>query len=102
MTVRVCEISDIECSNRCGAGACKKANAAPAPTNVDDNLKATDGPLLELDVLLARFHEDVWESASQSLCAYDEAGVEEAKAIQRHVRAMLASAAPAEGREGDK
>jgi hypothetical protein len=71
------------------------ASAAPAPTNVDDNLNATDGPLLELDVLLARFHEDVWDSASQSLCAYDEAGVEEAKAIQRHVRNMLASAAPA-------
>lgn len=77
----------------------RAASAAPAPTNVDDNLKATDGPLLELDVLLARLHEDVWESAIQSLCAFDEAGVEEAKAIQRHVRNMLASAAPAEGRE---
>lgn len=62
-----------------------------AAINIDDDLNALDGPLLELDALLANLHQDVWESASQSLCAYDEAGLEEAKAIQRHVRAMLSA-----------
>jgi hypothetical protein len=67
------------------------ASAEPIDTN--DDLKATNGPLLELDGLLARFHEVVWESASHSLCAYDEAGTDEAKAIQRHVRVMIAASA---------
>lgn len=71
------------------------ANAAPAPINVKDNLKATDGPLLEFDVLLSKFHAAVWSAATDEVThpAYDEAGVEEAKAIQRHVRNMLATAA---------
>lgn len=61
-----------------------------AAINIDDDLKATDGPLLELDFLLANLHEDVWESAIHSLCAYDEAGKNEARAIQRLVRSMIA------------
>lgn len=62
-----------------------------AVINIDDDLKATDGPLLELDALLANLHQDVWESASQSLCAYDEAGKDEAKKIQRLVRSLIAA-----------
>ncbi|MDN7916604.1 hypothetical protein QZM99_00670 [Burkholderia gladioli] len=51
---------------------------------------AAQDDLLQLDVLLAALHEAVWEAGSNAWPAYDIAGKDEAKAIQRHVRAMLA------------
>jgi hypothetical protein len=62
---------------------------APQRSTTDSDVR--DAALLELDVLLAKFHAAVWEAASNEdnrLC-YDEAGVEEAKAIQAHVKAMV-------------
>jgi hypothetical protein len=66
------------------------ASAEPIDTN--DDLKATNGPLLDLDVLLAAFHKAVWDACERG-AAYDEAGVDAAKAIQQHVRAMIAASA---------
>ncbi|MCM2493266.1 hypothetical protein ACVCIH_17885 [Burkholderia glumae] len=66
---------------------------------------ASTDDLLQLDVLLAAFREAVWEAGSNAWPAYDIAGKDEAKAIQRHVRAMLSrvraavSPATAEPRE---
>lgn len=70
------------------------ARQSAGATPINDDLKATSGPLLELDVLLAKFHDAVWEAAQPAgefpATAYDEAGSAECKAIQQHVRAMLA------------
>ncbi|WP_244139134.1 hypothetical protein [Burkholderia gladioli] len=62
--------------------------------------------LLQLDVLLANLHAAVWHAGAgdDGPVDYDMAGKDEAKAIQRHVRAMLAeraavSPATAERRE---
>ncbi len=51
---------------------------------------ATD-ELLQLDVLLANFHAAVWHAGAgdDGPIAFDMAGKDEAKAIQRHVRSML-------------
>ncbi|MBW5284769.1 hypothetical protein [Burkholderia gladioli] len=55
--------------------------------------------LLQLDVLLAKFHEAIWRAGwragagDDDLIDFDLAGKDEAKAIQRHVRAMLAERA---------
>ncbi|CAG9205423.1 hypothetical protein BGLA2_1720046 [Burkholderia gladioli] len=51
--------------------------------------------LLQLDVLLAKFHEAIWRAGwragagDDDLIDFDLAGKDEAKAIQAHVRAML-------------
>lgn len=77
----------IDCLDR--ALAVRQSAGAPP---INDDLKATSGPLLELDVLLAKFHDAVWSAAADETgkIAYDEAGSAECKAIQQHVRAMLA------------
>ncbi|WP_244126204.1 hypothetical protein [Burkholderia gladioli] len=51
--------------------------------------------LLQLDVLLANLHAAVWHAGAgdDGPVDYDMAGKDEAKAIQRHVRAMLAERA---------
>jgi hypothetical protein len=63
----------------------------PVKIDFDDDCRATEGPLLEFDHLLARFHLAVWGAASDADegIAYDEAGVEEAKCLQKHIREML-------------
>ncbi|WP_257757338.1 hypothetical protein [Burkholderia glumae] len=66
----------------------RAARAAVSPSPVAADGASTDD-LLQLDVLLAAFHEAVWEAGSNAWPAYDIAGKDEAKAIQRHVRAML-------------
>ncbi|AJW98427.1 putative gp38 [Burkholderia gladioli] len=51
--------------------------------------------LLQLDVLLAKFHEAIWRAGwragagDDDLIDFDLAGKDEAKAIQHHVRAMI-------------
>jgi hypothetical protein len=50
--------------------------------------------LLTLDVLLAAFHRAVWGACEHESADYDEAGREECKAIQRHVRTMLNAPTP--------
>ncbi|WP_208455485.1 hypothetical protein [Burkholderia gladioli] len=65
----------------------------------DDQAVAADGApsddLLQLDVLLANLHAAVWHAGAgdDGPVDYDMAGKDEAKAIQRHVRAMLAERA---------
>ncbi|WP_186118303.1 hypothetical protein [Burkholderia gladioli] len=56
---------------------------------------APSDDLLQLDVLLADLHAAVWHAAAgdDGPVDYDVAGKDEAKAIQRHVRAMLAERA---------
>ncbi|MGS1073058.1 hypothetical protein [Burkholderia glumae] len=58
------------------------------------NGEASD-ELLQLDKLLADFHTTVWHAGAgdNGPIDFDIAGKEEAKAIQRHVRAMLAERA---------
>jgi len=81
--------------------ACRAGNAtiplyvgrgtAQAPR---DELKATSGQLLDLDVLLAAYHAAVWRACESGDTDYDLAGVEEAKAVQRQLRAMLTAQSP--------
>ncbi|WP_186145961.1 rod-binding protein [Burkholderia gladioli] len=54
-----------------------------------------EAELLQLDVLLANLHAAVWHAGAgdDGPVDYDMAGKAEAKAIQRHVRTMLASRA---------
>ncbi|WP_208455489.1 hypothetical protein [Burkholderia gladioli] len=56
---------------------------------------APSDDLLQLDVLLANLHAAVWHAGAgdDGPVDYDMAGKDEAKAIQRHVRAMLAERA---------
>lgn len=63
---------------------------------LNDGLKAQGGPLLELDTLLASFHQQVWNQARACFevgedVQYDLVAVDEAKAIQLHVRHMMAT-----------
>jgi hypothetical protein len=45
--------------------------------------------LLQMDWLLGVLHEAVWNAAQSEAPAFDEAGTEQAKAIQAHLRGML-------------
>lgn len=65
------------------------AGGHPPLIQTEDECRAEDGPLAELDVLLAQFHQSVWDSAGKGDAAVDLAGNETAKTIQRHVRGML-------------
>ncbi|WP_257827943.1 hypothetical protein [Burkholderia glumae] len=69
-----------ECNEHEAECSCAQAVAADGASTDD---------LLQLDVLLAAFREAVWEAGSNAWPAYGIAGKDEAKAIQRHVRAML-------------
>ncbi|WP_186268083.1 hypothetical protein [Burkholderia gladioli] len=70
------------------------ADAGYAAQAVAADGESTDD-LLQLDVLLANLHAAVWHAGAgdDGPVDYDMAGKDEAKAIQRHVRAMLAERA---------
>ncbi|KVD80772.1 hypothetical protein WS62_25975 [Burkholderia sp. ABCPW 14] len=52
---------------------------------MNTDIKATEGPLLHLDVLLTAFHAAIWNGCEAGE-DFDIAGSEECKAIQRFVR----------------
>ncbi|WP_186215878.1 hypothetical protein [Burkholderia gladioli] len=76
-----------------------QSEAVISARGFDDQAVAADGTpsddLLQLDVLLADLHAAVWHAGAgdDGPVDYDMAGKDEAKAIQRHVRAMLAERA---------
>lgn len=56
---------------------------------LDDECRAIAGPLLELDGLLANLHKAVWDAAEGEAIAFDDAGNDQAKAIQKFVRELI-------------
>ncbi|WP_334032947.1 hypothetical protein [Burkholderia gladioli] len=73
----------------------KWSGAAPVGMTATADERAARDELLQLDVLLADFHAAVWRAGAgeDGPIGFDLAGKDEAKAIQRHVRAMLVEAA---------